>query len=406
MLSDDSLNVLMQPIIDRQENINNYVLKKIANRIKQIGTMSSSDLHQLQRLYETGNDVREINKELAALAALQEVEIKKMIQVVARQAYIDVKPYYDYRHRKYLPFNKNKPLQRVVKAVEKQTVGTYKNLSKAQAFMLRDKKDPTKLVPTKVAKTYQKVIDEAIQAAQSGTVDYASAMRKTLRQLNESGIRQVVYHPESGRTFSQRLDTAVRRNLLDGIRAINQGVQDITGEQYGATGKEISVHQYPAPDHEPIQGHQFTNEEWEKLQNDMPFEDVSGHKFEAIARPIGVLNCRHFAWSIIAGFTKPNYTEEQLKHIIDRNHKGYTDKNGKHYTMYECTQEQRRLETLVRKNKDGQIMARAAGDDTLAREYQAKVNRYTNQYEAFSKACGLSVKKNKMTVSGYRKIGT
>ena len=405
MLSDDSLNVLMQPIIERQENINNYVLKKIAQRVKQIGTMSSSDLHKLQRLYETGSDVREINKQLASLTLLQELEIKKIIEIVAKQAYIDVKPYYDYRHKSYLPFKQNKPLQRVVKTVQRQTVNTYHNMSKAQAFMLRDKTNPKILKPTKIAKTYQKIIDEAIQAAQSGTIDYQSAMRRSLKQLNESGIRYVEYHPESGRTFSQRLDTAVKRNLLDGIRAINQGVQDVTGEQYGATGKEISVHQYPAPDHEPIQGHQFTNEEWEKLQSVQPFSDVNGNKFDAIERHIGVLNCRHFAWSVIAGVTKPNYTQEQLDHIIERNHNGYTDKSGKHYTMYECTQEQRRLETLVRKNKDGQIMAREAGDDTLAKEYQTKINRYTQQYEAFSKACGLNTVKKNLTVSGYRKIG-
>jgi len=63
------------------------------------------------------------------------------------------------------------------------------------------------------------------------------------------------------------------------------------------------------------------------------------------------------------------------------------------------------METEVRKLKDGQITAREAGDMDLAREYQAKINQKTAEYKAFSKACGLSIKTTKMTVSGYKKIG-
>jgi hypothetical protein len=229
-------------------------------------------------------------------------------------------------------------------------------------------------------------------------------MRRSLKQLNESGIRYVTYQAESGKVHTQRLDTAVRRNILDGIRAVYQGVQDETGRQFEADGKELSVHQFPAPDHAPIQGHQFTNEEYEKLQSDESFEDVKGNKFDSIARAIGTLNCRHFAYSIIIGHAKPNYTDEQLKAILDKNEKGYTTSNGKHLTFYQCTMKQRQLETEIRKAKDGQIMARESGDRKLAEEYQAKINKYTQQYNAFSKACGLSTKKDRTSVSGYHKI--
>lgn len=396
----------MRPIIERQENMSNYVVNKIAKRIADIGQLKPSDAHRLQRLYETGADVRDIKKTLAAMTELQEIEIAKLIETVAKHAYIDVAPYYDLTKSPYLPFKQNKPLQRIVKAIQKQTLGTYRNLSRAQAFMVRDKNNPKILRPTSIAKTYQKTVDQAIQTSQMGIESYRSQMRKALKELNESGIRYVEYNPESGKKFSQRLDTAVKRNLMDGIRAINQGVQDVTGEQFGATGKEISVHLNSAPDHEPIQGHQFSNTQWENMQNNRPFEDVNGRKYKAIERPIGVLNCRHFAWSIMVGYTKPNYSVEQLDRMIEKNHEGYTDSNGRHYTLYECTQEQRKLETLVRKNKNGQIMARNADDTELAKFYQRKINTYTQRYEAFSKACGLEMKKTNMTVSGYRKIST
>jgi hypothetical protein len=404
MLSDDSIDKLMQPIITRQENINTYVIKMIAKRVKEIGKLSPSDIYKLERLLKTGGDVKKINKELATLTGLQVQDIKKLIKTVAEDAYLDTKPYYDYRHKSFIPFEENVSLQRVVKSIAKQTSDTYINLSKSQAFMIRDLKNPKILKSTTIAKTYQTVIDEAVQASQSGIIDYNTAMRRTMKQLNESSIRSVTYNTETGKTYSQRLDTAVRRNILDGIRAINQGVQDETGKQFGANGKEITVHQFPAPDHAPVQGRQFTNEEYDKMQRAESFEDVKGNKYIAFDRQIGTLNCRHFTYSIVIGYTKPNYTDEQLAQILADNDKGYTLPNGKHLTMYQCTQEQRRLETEVRKAKDGQIMAKTSGDIDLAKEYQAKVNKYIEQYKQFSNSCGLSLKYNKLYVDDYQKI--
>lgn len=401
MLSEDALQNLVQPIVDRQENISNYIIRIIAQRVREFGELLPSDVHALERLLKSGADVKKINAELARLTGLQVKDIKKLIRTVALDSYLDAKPFYDYRHKAFVPFAKNEQLQRVVASIANQTADTYVNMSKAQAFMIRDMKNPKVLIPTDVSKTYYSVIDEAVQATQTGAVDYNTAMRRTMEQLADSGLRTVTYNTETGKTYTQRLDTAVRRNILDGVRAINQGVQDEVGKQFGADGKEITVHANSAPDHEPVQGHQFTNEEYAKLQNEEPFRDYNGKEFEPIRRAIGTLNCRHFTYSIILGVMKPNFTQEQLDEYIRKNHEGYTAENGKHMTMYDCTQYQRMLETKVRRAKDGQIMAKESGDDVLAQKYQAKIDKYMKQYQSFSKACGLSMKTKKIYVSGY-----
>lgn len=402
MLSEDAIENLIKPIITRQENINIYVLKKIAQRINEIGKLKPSDVYKLERLLKTGSDVREINKYLAEQTGLQVKDIKKLIRDVALDSYKDTKAFYDYRNKPFIPFAENMQLQKVVKAISDATVQSYMNLSNSQAigFLIRDLKHPNVLKFQSVKKTYTSVIDEAVQATSQGILDYNTSMRRTMEQLVNSGVRKMYW--DSG--YSQRLDTAVRRNILDGVRAINQGVQDETGKQYGADGKEITVHINPAPDHAPVQGHQFTNEEFENLQNKKPFEDVDGRQFTAIERAIGTLNCRHFTYSIIIGYATPNFTDEQLQKIIDDNEAGYTLPNGKHLTMYECTQKQRQLETLIRKNKDGQIAAKESGDEELALKYQAKVDKYTKNYKAFSQACGLAPKMKKATVAGYQRI--
>ena len=408
MLSQEAIDNLAQPIIERQQKINEFVIGIICQRIKEIGHLLPSDIHRLERILKMGGDVKKINEEISRQTGLQVRDIKKLIKEVAYDAYMDTKPYYDYRHKSFIPFAKNEDLITLVNAVANQTANTYLNMSKSQAFMIRDLSNPSVLKPTSLSKTYQTIIDEAIQSVQSGTIDYNTAMRRSIIQLADSGIRYVNFETESGRIYTQRMDTAVRRNVLDGVRAVNQAVQDETGKQFGADGKEITVHANPAKDHQFVQGHQFTNAEYEKLQgeDDVTFKDVQGRLYEHFDRHIGTCNCRHFAYSIIIGYATQNYTDKQLAKILADNEKGYTLPNGKHLTMYECTQYQRKLETQVRYAKDGQMAAQEAGNMTLAKEYQVKVNKLVTEYNEFSKACGLSPKPVKMRVTGYRKIST
>ena len=420
MFSEQEIDKLIQPVVDRQAEVNNSIIKIIAERIKRIGELLPSDIFKLEVVAKTGADVKRINSEIARIVGVQVKQIKKIIRAVANDAYQDAKPFYDYRQKTFIPFEENEPIQRVVKAIEKQTSGTYENMAKAQAFMVSDPMNPTVLKPTTTARTYQNTVDKAIQTVQSG-LDYQSTMRNTLQEIIDSGLKEVVYETDSGKIYTQRMDTALRRNLLDGVRAINQGVQDEVGKQFGADGYEISVHACPAPDHCLVQGHQFTKEEYAKMapvqatlpdgsidrslyENAESAVDINGNAYPPIRRKIGTLNCRHFAFAIIIGQAPQNYTDEQLQDILDKNDEGYTDKNGKHYTMYECTQMQRKFETKIRRAKDGQIAAKEAGDIELAKKYQKKVTRYLQEYNSFSNGCGLKIKPEKIRVAGYKKL--
>ncbi len=384
-------------LLTRQQKINTFVIKKIAGRVKDIGELLPSDVMSLKQLQLSSQDLKEITEQIAVITRLQLRDIKQLIEDIALSMYEDAKDMYVFRNMDIIPFEKNEHLQRVIKAVEKQTLGEYSNLSKAQAFMIRNRRTG-KFIPTSIAKTYQEVIDTAIQSTHQGITDYHTSMRNVLKGLNESGIKMISYDTPSGRPYVQSAEAAVRRNILDGVRAINQGVQDEIGKQTNADGKEITVHLNSAPDHEPVQGHQFTNEEFDKLQNAESFQDVNGNKFAPIERAIGTLNCRHFTYSIIVGLNKPNFTQKQLDQMIANNHKGYTLANGKHLTLYECSQMQRQYERNIRKMKTGEKMAKEAGDKQLEEYYVNKKNILLTQYQKFSNGCNLRVKPARLTI--------
>lgn len=402
MLSESAIDNLVEPIVTRQEDINIYVLQKIAKKVRDIGTITASDINRMKILIEYGADIREMNSELARLANLQVRDIKDTIKTVAIKTNLDAKPLYDYRHKSFIPYEKNKNLQDTVKIIGDRTAGTYKDLShsKATGFLIRDQKHPGLLKFQSIGDTYKSVIDEAIQASASSVVDYRTAMRRTLKQLADSGVRRLSW--DSG--YTQRLDTAVRRNILEGVRAIQQATEDLIGEEIGADGKELSVHINCALDHEPFQGHQLRNEEWDKLQNSEDFEDVNGQQFVGVERVIGMWNCRHIARSIIVGVTEPMYTPEKLQKFIEDNHRGYTFPNGKHITLYECTQMQRQMETKIRYAKEEQMTFEEAGDLERARLARQKVIRYQQEYRKFSKDCNLPTHKDRMSVPGYKPI--
>lgn len=419
--TEDDIDKLIQPIIDRQIEVNNYIIKLIAQRIKEIGELLPSDIFSLEQLAKTGADVRMINTRLAQVAKLQVADIKQVIKRAASNVYQSAKPFFDYRKKPYIPFKENEQVQRVVKSIEKQTSGTYQNMAKAQAFMTRDPANPKILIPTTPARTYQNTVDKAIQTVQSGAKDYQSTMRNTLKEIVDSGIKEVVYEAESGRVHTQRMDTAVRRNLLDGVRAVNQGVQDEVGKQFGADGVEITVHACPAPDHCFVQGHQFSMSEYAKIapmgtiqadgsidnsvydnQADKVY-DVNGKAYDVFDRKIGTLNCRHFAFNIIIGHAPQNYTDEQLQDILDENEQGVTV-DGKKYTKYQATQIQRKMETKIRKAKDEQIAMKELGNMDGVREAQDKVTKYTQEYKDFSDKAGLRMKLDRIKVEGYKKV--
>lgn len=402
MLSDDAINKLVQPIADRQEEINTFVISTIATKVGEIGALSPSDINKLKILASVGADIKRINAELAKLLSIQVRDIKAIIKEVAINSHLDAKPLYDYRHKSFIPYEKNTKLQQIVTAIGNTTANEYTNLSNSKAigFLIRDFKNPTKLKFQSINVAYKSIIDEAVQASVSGVLDYRTAMRRALKQLADSGIRRIYW--DSG--YTQRLDTAVRRNVLEGIRSVQQAIEDENGKKINATGKELSVHINCALDHEPFQGHQFTNEEFDKLQNNESFVDVNNIRFDAVDRIIGQYNCRHIATSIIVGVSKPRYTQKQLTELIKKNHDGYTLPNGKHMSLYECTQIQRQFETKIRYAKDEQIVMQKAGDIKAAKLARQKVLRYTKEYQTFSKDCGLPTYKDRIEVTGYRAI--
>ncbi len=199
--------------------------------------------------------------------------------------------------------------------------------------------------------------------------------------------------------YSRRLDTAVRQNLLYGIKQINFGVQEQVGKQFGNDGWEISYHPGARPSHVDMGGRQYAIGEKRTVNG------VLYPSFDEAKTLLDDYNCLHFKFPIILGVSPPNHSTEELARLKQEDAKTFTYE-GKKYTSYEARQMQRKLETAARHAKDRQIIAKEAGDDLLRRQAQEKINALKAQYVSFSRAAGLPVKAERMSISGYRKVKT
>ena len=147
----------------------------------------------------------------------------------------------------------------------------------------------------------------------------------------------------------------------------------------------MSAHANSAPGHEDIQGRQFTHEEFEKLQNQQPFKDITGRRFAAIKRPIGMWNCGHYVFEIIIGANQSTYDEKKLQLYKAKNAKGFTYEGYK-YTGYEAEQMLHKIRNEWTKTRGALELAGSSGDMELAGEYQRKMIILDDHYLKFNKA--------------------
>lgn len=402
MINEELQEKLLSVFDKRFQDYNTKVLEELGNVIKQFKNLTPSQAYELGQQLKYNTTVKDLLNELSKISGLSVKDLKAILEKVAKEniGFADV--YYKARGLETPLYSENKALQRLVSSVYSISGAEFKNIAKSTGFrLLGDNGEPLLL---DINETYKYVIDKCVVAISQGKETYQQSMRSTLKQLSSSGVRKIEY--ESG--YSRRLDTSIRQNILDSIRQVSNESQQLFGEEFDSDGIEISTHLNPSPDHSNVQGHQFSNKEYEKLQSTGVATDYNGEvidiRIKDNFRPISTMNCFHYIFSIVLGISKPQYSNEELKKIIDDNEKG-AELDGKHYTNYELSQIMRKLETKIREQKDLQIMARASDDKDLILQAQTKITQFTNKYKQVVKISGLPNQlSTRGRVSNYHRV--
>lgn len=389
MLSERQLEQLLKVFEERMQDVTDEYLRRMGEHIRDIGELSETDVHRLKQLKRMNANVEAVKRRIAQAAEANAADIEQVFRAAAESDAAFAQAMYAEDHTPEVKTSRIKtlssPLERILKAQLRITAQEMANLSRT----------------TIESTLYREAVDKAVQIVQTGLTDYNSAIRAAMKKAAEGGLK-IVYPPGSKKTtasgdkvvypsgYSRRLDTAVRQNVLDGVRALNRDILEQLGKEYGADGVEISAHELCAADHLPYQGLQFKKKDFDRIQN-------------TLDRPIGMWNCKHTIYPVIIGVSEPTHSREELERYRKHSTEAVTI-DGVTLSRYEWTQEQRKIETNIRAQKNIAVVAKAYGDMPARREAQRNINAWQEQYTRISRAAGVDERPDKMTVAGFRKV--
>lgn len=375
MLTPEQLQNLPQELTDLYDQLSEFILRDIARRIAKGAQITDTAEYQLYRARSLGLSTDEIAAKIAEINGSSAAEINRLIREAAAQS--------DEFDRKMLgvdkgaavPLEENAQLQKLISAQIAETAGKCENLTNTMGFADHDFLG--RVYYLSMTDMYRREMDSAHMKVVTGATDYMTAIRQACNKLAASGVRTIDY--ESGR--SDRIEVAARRAILTSVAHVTHRISEQNGEELGADGWEMSAHSGSRPSHAVYQGRQYTQKQYERIIKPL------------ISEP----NCRHDVFPIILGVSEPVYTEEELKNI-DQSPFTY---EGRKYTAYEASQQMRKMERAMRKQKDRCIVADAAGDEDSFTAASIKLRRQKDIYEDFCKAADSYTQYERTYVAGY-----
>ena len=351
--------------------VNTYLLKDIARRIQEAGKLTSTAAYEAWQVEWLGKGRKELERELSQLLGVTRREARKLLRSAARYGYDTTLSRYPGH---LVPFDTNQAIQQIVSAAVTLAGDELKNITQTKAILMVDPYGRYQALP----KAYCACTDYAFQQAFTGAADYNTAIRQACAGIAKHGV-SIAY--ASGVHTS--LEAAVRRNIMGGLGLMTEQISRQNHDDLGCNGWEISAHANSAPDHEPIQGRQYSDKAYDTLNN-------------GLVRRIGTLNCGHVASPIILGVNSPQYSAEELEKFRQDNEAGITF-DGKHYTGYEATQMQRRLERAIRAQRRRVLLA---GPEDIE-PHKSRLAVLQQECERFSKSVGLRTETERLEVSGF-----
>lgn len=379
------LDAMPEELAELYRGLEDTLLKEICSRLKAADELNEVTVQDIKALRAHGIDLKEIEKAIRQTTGISEKKLNELIDDVVDR---NQKYYTELIDLAHITQPETLVDAAEVAAIGAQTLDTFRNLTASMGFLVDNGR--TMLPP---AKAYQWALDNATMQIQSGAINYNQAIKTAIKQLADSGLKVVDY--ESG--HRDQIDVAARRAVMTGVSQICAKYTEQSAEYLETPYYEVSAHS-GARD-EPGPSPWSSHKEWQGKVYSIRADDIYPNIYEVCG--LGSVdglegaNCRHRRFPWVEGVSERTYNDEQLSHIDDG--LGCTFE-GKTYTAYEATQEQRKVERTIRKLKREKAAYKAAGLHEEEQAVNIRLRRLNAKYKAFSKAAGLPEQLERMKV--------
>lgn len=405
MYTSDEIGILPNRVEEIYMALENDIMFDIIRRIRETGEITRTADWQMYRLYQMGETKEKIKKHIQQALQLSDTEIDMIYSDTLKMGYARDEELYNALGKEFISYNENIQLQQLISGVKEQTYGELKNITQTMGFSVKQPNGKKQF--QSINNYFKNTMDNAVMHLLNGTFDYNTIIRKVTDEMTKSGVRSIDY--ESG--VSNRINVAARRALLTGISQVTAKVSEQNMEKLDTEFVEVSWHGTARPSHQVWQGKVFY---WDKT-NPNAEKVVDGVLYKAFIKETGYgevdglcgANCRHTFFPFIPGISVRTYTDEQLEELNAKESEK-KEYNSKEYNKYEATQYQRRLETLMRKQRQDIKLLKDAGlsddsDEVISARcrYQATSQKYSD----FTKKMGLNEHRDRITIDGLKDIG-
>ena len=367
------------------KDLEDKILIDVVHRVKKNNEITSTADNLLYRLSQYAAFDNSIKAYIQDAIKLTDKEIDSIFDDALNKGYTRDKALYQATGKQFIEYKDNEPLQQLVEAVKKQTKEEIRNITQTTGFMANVN---GKKIYTPASQFLQDKLDKASYATMTGSYSYDSKIKETVKELANSGIRTIDY--ASGR--SMNTVSAVRMCVVTGINQVVGQITESNAEKLDTEYFEVSWHATARPTHQVWQG---------RVYNKKELETVCG-----LGAPGGLLgvNCYHSYYPFVKGVSKRAYTDEELvKMQAEENTK--VAYGGKEYTKYEATQQMRKLESIMRKQRMQIKLLKEGGaseDDII--NASASYRGTSQQYAKFAEKMQLPMERQRVYADGLGRV--
>lgn len=382
---EDKIQSVIKPILTIYSKMELELIEKIAKHFNLNEEFINSDYWYFEKLKELGGLNNETLKLLEEYTGKTKKELLKAMQDIGVNS-IPV-------DQLNIATQKNALLnpEKIMNSVNIQNLIKYSYNEVEKTFLSLNK-----TIQEQVRKTYTDIITETYIKTNAGVCSYQEAILESLDKLGDKGISILTYQDKNGSIRNYDVVGTVRRDLLVATRGLAGKVNEEVIKESGNHIVRVTNH-FGARTGDG--GEDYTNHAWwQELQffcwnydgkateEEKKLPDFMEHCNYGDVQGIVGINCKHL-FTVWYGSTK----KEDLEFTYDENKE-----------QYEKTQQQRYLESGVRKWKRKQVIANKMQDKEGYKKSSLKVKEWQDRLGKFIEENELRRDYTREHIKGYK----
>ena len=382
---EEKIQKAIKPILTIYSKMELELIEKIAKHFNLNEEFINSDYWYFEKLKELGGLNNETLKLLEEYTGKTKQELLKAMQDIGVNS-IPV-------DQLNIATQKNALLnpEKIMNSVNIQNLIKYSYNEVEKTFLSLNK-----TIQEQVRQTYTDIVTETYIKTNAGVCSYQEAILESLDKLGDKGISILTYQDKNGLIRNYDVVGTVRRDLLVATRGLAGKVNEAVIKESGNHIVRVTNHfgARTGDGEEDYTNHAW----WQELQffcwnydgnateEEKKLPDFMEHCNYGDVQGIVGINCKHL-FTVWYGSTK----KEDLGFTYDENKE-----------QYEKTQQQRYLESGVRKWKRKQVIANKMQDEEGYKKSSLKVKEWQDRIGKFTEENDLRRDYTREHIKGYK----